>query len=64
MTANAYKGELVDVFVDRTVIQVWSKNHLIRTVARVREGRVRKVRADALYVKEHPTTIRQASAEA
>jgi Integrase core domain/Mu transposase, C-terminal domain len=28
--SNAYKGELVDVFVDETVIQVWSKNHLIR----------------------------------
>jgi hypothetical protein len=24
---NAYKGELVDVFVEGTVIQVWSKNH-------------------------------------
>ena len=58
---NAYAGELVDVFVDRTVIQAWSKNHLIRTVARVREGRVRKVRADGLHVKDQPTTIRQAS---
>jgi hypothetical protein len=59
---NAYKGELVDVFVDRTVIQVWSKNHLVRTVARAREGRVRKIRADGLNVKDQPTTIRQASA--
>jgi transposase InsO family protein len=58
---NAYKGELVDVFVEGTVIQVWSKNHLIRTVARVREGRVRKVRADGLHVKDQPTTNRQAS---
>ena len=58
---NAYKGELVDVFVEDAVIQVWSKNHLIRTVARAREGRVRKVRADGLHVKDQPTTIRQAS---
>jgi hypothetical protein len=39
---NAYKGELVDVFVDETLIQVWSKNHLIKTVARTRSGPVRK----------------------
>jgi transposase InsO family protein len=58
---NAYRGELVDVFVDATVIQVWSKNHLIRTVARAREGRVRKVRADGLHVNDQPTTNRQAS---
>jgi Integrase core domain/Mu transposase, C-terminal domain len=32
---NAFKAELVDVFVDVTTIQVWSKNHLIKTVARV-----------------------------
>jgi transposase InsO family protein len=59
---NAYKAQLVDVFVDDTVIQVWSKNHLIKTVARVRTGRVRKVRADALHVKHQPETKRQASA--
>jgi hypothetical protein len=58
---NAYAGELVDVFVDATTIQVWSKNRLIRTVARAREGRVRKVRADGLHVKGQPTTNRQAS---
>lgn len=58
---NAYKGELVDVFVDASLIQVWSKNHLIRTVARAREGRVRKVRADGLHVKDQPTTNPQAS---
>jgi transposase InsO family protein len=58
---NAYKGQLVDVFVDDTVIQVWSKNHLIKTVARTRAGRVRKVRADALHVKHQPNTNRQAS---
>ena len=59
---NAYKGELVDVFVDDTVIQVWSKNHLTRTVARERSGRVRKVRADGLHVNRQPNTKRQASA--
>ena len=59
---NAYKAQLVDVFVDDTVIQVWSKNHLIKTVARARTGPVRKVRADGLHVKPQPTTKRQASA--
>lgn len=44
---NAFKTELVDVFVDRPTIQVWSKNHLIKTVARTRTGPVRKVRANA-----------------
>ena len=58
---NAYKAQLVDVFVDDTVIQVWHQNHLIRTIARMRTGRVRKVRADALHVKHQPTTERQAS---
>jgi transposase InsO family protein len=58
---NAFKGALVDVFVDDTVIQVWSKNHLIKTVARVRSGPVRKVRADGLHVKRQPHTKRQAS---
>ena len=59
---NAYKAQLVDVFVDVTVIQIWSKNHLIKTVARSRSGRVRKVRADGLHVKHQPDTKRQASA--
>jgi transposase InsO family protein len=59
---NAYKAQLVDVFVDDTVIQVWHQNHLIKAVARVRKGKVRKVRADALHVKDQPTTERQASA--
>jgi len=59
---NAFKTELVDVFVDETTIQVWSKNHLIKTVARARAGRVRKVRADGLHVKHQPDTRRQASA--
>ena len=58
---NAYNGELVDVFVDDAVIQVWSKNHLIKTVARTRSGPVRKVRADGLHVKRQPDTNRQAS---
>ena len=46
---NAYKEALVDVFVDDSTIQVWSQNHLIKTVARVRKGAVRKVRADGLH---------------
>jgi transposase InsO family protein len=58
---NAFKGELVDVFVDGTTIQVWSKNHLIKTAARVRSGPVRKVRADGLHVQHQPDTKRQAS---
>ena len=58
---NAYRAELVDVFVDETTIQVWSKNHLIKTVARTRSGPVRKIRADGLHVKHHPDTKRQAS---
>ena len=59
---NAFKGELIDVFVDETVIQAWSKNHLIKTVARERSGPVRKVRADGLHVQPHPETKRKASA--
>ena len=58
---NAYKAELVDVFVDATLIQVWSKNHLVKTVARERSGPVRKIRADGLNVKRQPNTNRQAS---
>ena len=46
---NAYKGALVDAFVDDTTIQIWNKNHLIKTVARLRKGPVRKVRADGLH---------------
>jgi len=46
---NAFKGALVDAFVDDTTIQIWSQNHLIKTVARVRKGPVRKVRADGLH---------------
>ena len=58
---NAYKTELVDVMVDVSVIQVWCKNHLIKTVPRLRKGRVRKIRADGLHVKRQPNTERQAS---
>ena len=47
---NAFKKAMVDVFVDDTTIQVWSQNHLIKTVARLRKGPVRKVRADGLHV--------------
>ena len=46
---NAYKGVLVDAFVDDTTIQIWSQNHLVKTVARARKGPVRKVRADGLH---------------
>ena len=53
---NAYRGVLVDVFVDDTTIQVWSQDHLIKTVARDRTGPVRKVRADGLNVKAQPKT--------
>ena len=49
---NAYKGQLVDAFVDDTTIQVWHQNHLIKTVARVRKGPVRKIRADGLHVTD------------
>lgn len=59
---NAFRAELVDVFVDDTTIQVWSKNHLIKTVARQRSGPVRKIRADGLHVKDQAETKRQASA--
>jgi hypothetical protein len=59
---NAFKAQLVDVFVDDTTIQVRSKNHLIKTVARTRTGPVRKVRADGLHVKHQPNTNGQASA--
>ena len=59
---NAYKGALVDAFVDDTTIQVWSNNHLIKTVARLRKGPVRKVRGDGLHVKRQAEPNRQASA--
>jgi hypothetical protein len=58
---NAFAAELVDVFVDETTIQVWSKNHLIKTIARTRSGPVRKIRADGLHVQHQPDTKRQAS---
>ena len=60
---NAFKGQLVDAFIDQSVIQVWSKNHLIKTVARERTGPVRKIRADGLHVKHQPNTKRQASGD-
>jgi transposase InsO family protein len=60
---NAYKGQLVDAFVDDTTIQVWSQNHLVKTVARVRKGPVRKVRADGLHVTHQAEPKRRASGE-
>jgi hypothetical protein len=59
---NAFKGELVDIFVDGTTIQAWSKNHLNKTVARERSGPVRKARSDGLHVKPQPDTRGAASA--
>ena len=58
---NAYKGQLVDAFVDDTTIQVWHQNHLVKTVARVRKGPVRKVRADGLRVTDQAEPKRRAS---
>jgi transposase InsO family protein len=59
---NLYKAQLVDAFVDDTTIQVWHQNHLIKTVARVRKGPVRKIRADGLHVKPQAEPKRQRSA--
>jgi transposase InsO family protein len=59
---NAYKGQLVDAFVDDTTIQVWHQNHLIRTVARLRKGPVRKIRADGLHVNHQAEPKRKRSA--
>jgi transposase InsO family protein len=61
---NAYKGQLVDAFVDDTTIQVWHQNHLVKTVARVRKGPVRKIRADGLRVNDQAEPNRQRSAGA
>ncbi len=58
---NCYRGDLVDVMVDDSVIQVWSKNHLVKTVARERSGPVRKIRSDGLHVKHQAEPFRQAS---
>ena len=60
---NGFKGQLVDVFVDDSVIQVWHQNHLVKTVARLRKGPVRKVRADGLHVADQLTMKRNASTE-
>jgi transposase InsO family protein len=59
---NAYKGQLVDAFVDDTTIQVWHQNHLTKTVARVRKGPVRKIRADGLRVNDQAEPKRKRSA--
>jgi len=58
---NAYKGQLVDAFADDSTIQVWHQNYLIKTVARLRKGPVRKVRADGLHVKHQPEPFGKAS---
>jgi hypothetical protein len=62
--SNAYKGELVDAFVDDTTIQVWHQNHLIKTVARVRKGPIRKIRADGLRVNDQAESKGKRSAGA
>ena len=51
---NGFKGALVDAFVDDTTIQITSQSHLIKTVARLRKGPVRKVRADGLHRPRSP----------
>jgi transposase InsO family protein len=61
---NAYKGQIVDAFVDDTTIQVWHQNHLIKTVARLRKGPVRKIRADGLHVNNQAEPKRKRSAGA
>jgi len=61
---NAFKGTLVDAFVDDTTIQVWHQNHLIKTVARLRKGPVRKIRADGLHVAHQAEPQSRASAGA
>lgn len=40
------------------LIQVWSKNHIIKTVARTRTGPVRKVRADGLHVISQTRSVK------
>jgi transposase InsO family protein len=60
---NAYKDQLADVFVDGSVIQVWSRNHLIKTLARTRTGPVRKIRSDGLHVKPKQNTEGKASGD-
>jgi transposase InsO family protein len=59
--SNAYKGQIVDAFVDDTTIQVWHQNHLIKTVARLRKGPVRKLRAGRLHVTQQAEPKRRAS---
>jgi hypothetical protein len=59
---NAYRAELVDVFVDETTIQVWSKEPPNQDRRQDQIRTRRKIRADGLHVKHHPDTKRQASA--
>jgi transposase InsO family protein/transposase-like protein len=51
---KAFAGQVIDVFVEDTVFQLWHRNHLIKTIARQRSGPVRKIRADGLHVKDQP----------
>jgi hypothetical protein len=60
---NQFKNQIADVFVDGSVIQIWHQNHLIKTIARTRQGAVRKLRSDGLNVKDQPKPQRKESAE-
>jgi transposase InsO family protein len=60
---KAFAGQVIDVFVEDAVFQLWSRNHLIRTIARERSGPVRKIRADGLHVKHQPMVKGKASGE-
>jgi hypothetical protein len=60
---KAFASQVIDVFVEDAVFQLWHRNHLIRTIARTRSGPVRKIRADGLHVKDQPAVKRKASAE-
>jgi hypothetical protein len=54
---NPYKGQLVDVFVDDTTIQVWSRNHLIKTGGQGAAGEGPQIRLmlDVEAVRSHLT---------
>jgi hypothetical protein len=60
-------GEVVDVHVTDRLLEVWSGNDLIRTIARDNTTAVRKRRASRPtlndHVKDQPSTHRQASTD-
>lgn len=59
---DAFKGELVDVFVDGTVVQVLEQEPSDQDRREDADRTRRKVRADGLVVKDQPKLRRQASA--